>query len=125
MASKLGYSDIGPVNALVGKFAKRIADYFEVSLERDGNSPGWWRIIADGQEMDNTFYWTLKPNLIKALNELHLFDINPNYWLLPSNEKIYDIEQAYLEYHTIDWHQERLDVKINDIDGDNFIGIMI
>lgn len=115
LASKLGYSDIGPVNALVGKFAKRIADYFEVSLERDGNSPGWWRIIADGQETDNTFYWTLKPNLIKALNELHLLDTKPNYWLLPSNEKIYDIEQAYLEYHTIDWHQERLDVQINDI----------
>lgn len=38
-----------------------------------------------------------------------------NYWLLPSNEKIYDVEQAYLEYHTIDWHQERLDVEVNDI----------
>ena len=57
----------------------------------------------------------MKPNLIKALNELHLLDTKPNYWLLPSNEKIYDIEQAYLEYHTIDWHQERLDVQINDI----------
>lgn len=38
-----------------------------------------------------------------------------NYWLLPSNEKIYDVEQAYLEYHTIDWHQERLGVEVNDI----------
>ncbi len=38
-----------------------------------------------------------------------------NYWLLPSNEEIYDVEQAYLEYHTIDWHQRRTDVAINDI----------
>ena len=42
-------------------------------------------------------------------------DKTVNYWLLPSSEKIYDVEQAYLEYHTIDWHQKPLDVKVNDI----------
>ena len=42
-------------------------------------------------------------------------DKTVNYWLLPSSENIYDVEQAYLEYHTIDWHQKPLDVKVNDI----------
>ncbi len=115
LTSKLGYSDIGPVNALVGKFAKRIADYFGVSLERDGNSPGWWRIIADGQEIDGTFYWTLKENLIKALNELHILENKPTYWIMPSNEENYDIEKAYLKYHTIDWHQTIKKIEIDDI----------
>ena len=38
-----------------------------------------------------------------------------NYWILPSNEKRYDVEKAYLKYHTIDWHQVALDVEVNDI----------
>lgn len=43
-------------------------------------------------------------------------NVNPvTYWLLPSNEDNYDIEKAYLEYHTIDWHQTDKNVAINDI----------
>ena len=115
LAEKLGYSDIGPVNALVGKFAKRIADYYDITLERDGNSPGWWRIIADGQDVNGTFFWTLKPALISALSELHLLEKTPTYWILPCNEENYDVEKAYIEYHTIDWSQKISGISINDI----------
>ena len=115
LAEKMGYSDIGPVNALVGKFAKRIADYYGITLERDGNSPGWWRIIADGQEVNGTFFWTLKPALISALSELHLLETKPTYWILPCNEENYDVEKAYLEYHTIDWSQKISGISVNDI----------
>ena len=115
IAEKLGYSDIGPVNALIGKFAKRIADYFHIELEREGNSPGWWRVIAEGNKVDGTWYWTLKYDFIKALETLQLLESVPNYWLLPANEDNYDVEKAYLQYHTIDWHQTNSQIAVNDI----------
>ena len=115
LAEELGYHDIGPVNALVGKLAKRIAEFYGVSLEREGNSPGWWRVIADGEYVDETFFWTLKPAFVKALKDSHRLEPPPTYWLLPSNEKNYDVEKAYLEYHSIDWHQTNSQVAVNDI----------
>ncbi len=36
-------------------------------------------------------------------------------WILPCNEDNYDIEKAYREYHTIDWHQTNKKIKIDDI----------
>lgn len=114
LAEKLGYSDIGPVNLMLGKFAKKIADFYQFSLEREGNSPGWWRIISNGQELDNLFYWTLKPEFIEALKDLEIIN-TPTYWLLPCNENNYDVEKAYLKYHTIDWHQTNNQIAVNDI----------
>lgn len=115
LAERLGYSDIGPVNALIGKFAKRIAEFYGVKLEREGNSPGWWRIIADGKDVNGTFFWTLKPAFIKAFKKFQTTLTPRTYWLLPCNDKNYDIEKAFLEYHTIDWHQYSPKIKINDI----------
>ena len=37
------------------------------------------------------------------------------YWLLPCNEINYDIEKAFLKYHTIDWHQTNNQIAVNDI----------
>ena len=115
LAEELGYHDIGPVNALVGKLAKRIAEFYGVSLEREGNNPGWWRVIANGEYVDETFFWTLKPAFAKALKDSHRLEPLPTYWLLPSNEKNYDVEKAYLKYHSIDWHQTNRQVAVNDI----------
>lgn len=115
LAKKLGYSDIAPVNALIGKFAKRILEYYGITLEREGNSPGWWRVIADGKEKNGTFLWTLKPTFVEAIKEYQSAKKAQNYWLLPSNEKNYDVEKAFLKYHTIDWHQTNNQIAVNDI----------
>ncbi len=114
IAEKLEYSDIGAVNLLLGKFAKKIADFYQSSLEREGNSPRWWRIISNGQEVDNLFYWTLKSEFMEALKELEIIDL-PTYWLLPCNENNYDVEKAYLKYHTVDWKQTNKQIAVNDI----------
>ena len=37
------------------------------------------------------------------------------YWLLPCNEKNYDVEKAFLKYHTIDWNQTNSLIKVNDV----------
>jgi 5-methylcytosine-specific restriction protein A len=81
IARIMGYSDFPRVNALVGKLGKRIAQHFSINLEREDNSPGWWRIISDGEYVDNKFNWKLKPELIEALIDLRLLEEN--------NPKIY------------------------------------
>lgn len=86
-----------------------------MSLEREGTSPGWWRVIADGEYVDGTFFWTLKPAFVKALKDSRRLEPLPTYWLLPSNEKNYDVEKAYLKYHSIDWHQTNSQIAVNDI----------
>lgn len=37
------------------------------------------------------------------------------YWLLPCNENNYDIEKAFLKYHTIDWHQTNSQISVDDV----------
>jgi len=75
LASVLGYKDFPPVNALIGKLGKRIAEYLEIELpERTNNSPGWWQILAHGEYKEIGFTWTLREELFDALVELELLD---------------------------------------------------
>jgi len=75
LASLLGYKDFRPVNALIGKLGKRIAEYLEIELpERKNNSPGWWKILAHGEYKEEGFTWTLRDELFDALVELGLLD---------------------------------------------------
>lgn len=57
----------------------------------------------------------MKPAFAKALKDSHRLEPLPTYWLLPSNEKNYDVEKAYLKYHSIDWHQTNSQIAVNDI----------
>lgn len=53
---------------------------------------------------------------VEPLNKETKFDKNElTYWLLPCNENNYDVEKAYLKYHTIDWHQTNKQIAVNDI----------
>lgn len=54
---------------------------------------------------------------VEPLNNIKdkIIEDEQNYWILPCNDDNYDIEKAYKEYHTIDWHQDSQKIKINDI----------
>ena len=53
---------------------------------------------------------------VEPLNKESKLDKNElTYWLLPCNENNYDVEKAYLKYHTIDWHQTNNQIAVNDI----------
>lgn len=52
---------------------------------------------------------------VEPLNNTSKTESSPASWLLPSNENNYDIEKAYLKYHTIDWHQTNSQIAVNDI----------
>lgn len=73
LAEVLGYSNFPPINALVGQLGKRIANFLNIILlPREDNSPGWWKIVADGDQRPEGFTWRLKNQLIEALEELGL-----------------------------------------------------
>lgn len=53
---------------------------------------------------------------VEPLNKESKLDKNElTYWLLPCNENNYDVEKAYLKYHTIDWNQINNQISVNDI----------
>jgi 5-methylcytosine-specific restriction enzyme A len=77
LAQTLGYADFPPANALVGKLGKRIANCLNICLpEREDNSPGWWKIVAQGAQRPEGFTWRLRRELIDAMVELGLVSDN-------------------------------------------------
>jgi len=76
ITSALGLGDkAGPANAKLGNLGKRIAKYLSIDMpERENNSPGWWKIIAYGEQKPEGFTWLLRPELAEALIELGLLD---------------------------------------------------
>jgi len=73
-AEAFGYKDFRPINALIGKLGKRIAEYHSVSADdlNDGFQGVWWQLIMDGRRNEQGFNWSLKGNLFDALVELEL-----------------------------------------------------
>lgn len=73
LAQMLGYNDFPPVNALIGKLGKRIAKHLGIELpERENNSPGWWQLVAHGEQRPDGFTWWIRNELFDALVELGL-----------------------------------------------------
>lgn len=69
LAEHLGYKDYNAANLLVGNLGKKIANYYSVDLSRKSKSPGWWRIVCDGEYREGTFYWWVKKEFLEALVE--------------------------------------------------------
>jgi len=76
LAKIYGYKDFAPINSIVGKLGKRIAQSLKIELppRPSKNSPGWWQIICNGEYTDQGFAWRLRPELIDALYELGFLD---------------------------------------------------
>lgn len=65
----------GPANAKLGNLGKRIANYLSIDMpDRESKSPGWWQLIAHGEDRSEGFTWVLKTELAEALIELGLLD---------------------------------------------------
>lgn len=47
LAASLGYSDFAPVNSIVGKLGKRIANYLDINVDNKNNEySSWYNIIV-------------------------------------------------------------------------------
>jgi len=76
IGSILGYTDKkpqGPLNLEIGRYAKRIADVYDISFnERKNKEYKYWDLFFDGWSEGNYFVWKLKPELVEALEETGL-----------------------------------------------------
>lgn len=94
LAQMLGYESFSPVNALVGQLGKRIANHIGIQMpERQFNSPGWWQIIAHGEDTPAGFTWQLKEQLFDAMVELGLLqDSDARLYpeVVPPESEIYE-----------------------------------
>ncbi|MDO6461860.1 HNH endonuclease [Granulosicoccaceae sp. 1_MG-2023] len=84
LTKALGFGDqIAPANAAVGNLGKRIASHLSLDVpERENKSPGWWRVVATGEQKADGFTWRLRQNLADALIELDLI-IEPTSEVYP------------------------------------------
>ena len=65
----------GPANSKLGNLGKRIAKHLSIDMpDRENKSPGWWQLIAHGEDKPEGFTWSLKSELAEALSELGLLD---------------------------------------------------
>jgi len=66
LAELLGYKDKIVVNSIIGKFGKRVEDKYGVQGE------AYYDIFFNGHWEEAFYIWELKPELIKAMEELSL-----------------------------------------------------
>ena len=65
----------GPANATLGNLGKRIAKNLALELpKREINNPGWWQVIAHGEDRPEGFFWEMRPELADALIDLDMLD---------------------------------------------------
>lgn len=68
-----GKSTQGPVNLEVGRYAKRIANHYEINFtERSNSKFKFWDLFFNGWYRGNKFVWQLKKELQEALEETEL-----------------------------------------------------
>jgi 5-methylcytosine-specific restriction protein A len=72
----LGYtnkSPQGPLNLEIGRYAKRIAQKYNINFSiRSNQKYKYWDLFFEGWTEGRFFVWKLKPNLVSALEETKL-----------------------------------------------------
>ncbi len=73
---RLGYenkSPQGPVNLEIGRYAKRIAENYDIEFSKRTNQKyKFWDLFSDGWSEGRRFIWQLKPHLVEALERTNL-----------------------------------------------------
>ena len=68
-----GKSPHGPLNLEIGRYAKRIAKYYDIEFtERSKRKYKFWDLFFNGWDDGKYFVWQLKPDLVAALEESKL-----------------------------------------------------
>ncbi len=71
LAKMMGYSHFMPINGIVGKLGKKIANALNIPLrQRDDGSFAGWDVIFKGEYLTNGFQWTLKDEIISVLDKM-------------------------------------------------------
>lgn len=82
IAKWLSYEDKAPVNSIVGKWGHALQKHFGLTIpsRRVNGTVRWWNIVFDGEDCVNDvpshFDWMIKPEMLEAIQTLHLFEGN-------------------------------------------------
>ena len=71
LAEFLGYTHFAPINSIVGKMGKKLAQRLNLELRtrEDGTLAGW-DVMFEGEYEGSVFHWKLKKPIVDALYEL-------------------------------------------------------
>jgi 5-methylcytosine-specific restriction protein A len=73
-----GSTPQGAINLEIGKYAKRIAQHYDINFsERSNRKFKYWDLFFDGLYRGQTFVWQLKPALKEALEASQLTGVEP------------------------------------------------
>ena len=68
-----GKSPHGQLNLEIGRYAKRIAKYYDIEFtERSNRKYKFWDLFFNGWDDRTHFVWQLKPDLVEALKQIKL-----------------------------------------------------
>ena len=92
----------------------------DLCFERIIFEPEWHDLfttaeLTEAKNRLKTLGYDVSKLSVEKLNNNNQISNKTTYWILPCNDENYDIEKAYLEYHTLDWHQTTKKIKIDDI----------
>lgn len=88
-----GKSPHGPLNLEIGRYAKRIAKYYDIEFtERSKRKYKYWDLFFEGSEDGRYFFWKLKPEIVAALEARKLTGKQPY-----PEEIISDMEKSLIE----------------------------
>lgn len=73
-----GKSPHAPVNFEIGRFAKRIAKYYDIDFtERSSRQYKYWDLFFNGWYEDRLFIWQLRPEIVHAIEDCKLTGEQP------------------------------------------------
>ena len=77
VATVMGYRGFGGACLAIGYAGKALASVLRIDPPYgDDPEKNWWSIIADADESGRYFLWIMRPQVAKALEDLHLVDPN-------------------------------------------------
>ena len=82
-----GKTPHSPLNLEIGRYAKRIAEHYEIGFTvRSNQKYKYWDLFFDGWADNKFWVWQLKPDLIAALEETGLTGIEHKPEEIPDSE---------------------------------------
>jgi 5-methylcytosine-specific restriction protein A len=93
----LGKKSHAPYNIQFARMVKRISQKFDININvRKNQKYKYYSVLFDGEQVNNKFEWTIKPELVAAMEELDLIERPQSDSRLPE-ELLQQGESSYPE----------------------------
>jgi predicted HNH restriction endonuclease len=101
------YKGFGGACLAIGFAGKALAKALKIGPLYGGNpEENWWSVIADGDGSGRYFLWIMRPQVVEALEALHLVDRNVGVDVRPDE----DVPRSQLQ----EGHRIRIEISIHE-----------